>query len=106
MWRQATTRAHTAVHMGSLAVHPSTAFEAQMMELFAKISLPFISQCTHDLLQMALMSLVMLAVWLNTSKNPLYIEEKIAMIVQHLKLLTFLSMVCGTITVLINNKES
>jgi hypothetical protein len=106
MWRQATQRASTTIHMGGLHLHPQKVFENTVGETFAKMALPFISNCTDVRLQMMLMSIVMFFVYQQTVRYPLYIEEKLASLHQHLKGLTFLAMVCAALTVFIDDQES
>jgi len=107
-WRAAAHRAATDLHMGILHPNPDYVFNTMCVELMAKISLPFITTLNVDnpLNELVCVSLVGLIGFMHSMRYPPYVEQKIVLLVQHLKLLILCCMLCGLFTVVLNDRTS
>lgn len=105
MWRKASMRKATDVHLGLLHPVPQQAFSRSTVELMAKIFLPIVTTLTtyRPIFQMATVSAVGILLYVQSLVFKPYLEHKFLVLVQDLRLCTMCSMLCGLMTTIVNH---
>eukprot|EP00932_Pfiesteria_piscicida_P008518 SRR837773.1896.p3 GENE.SRR837773.1896~~SRR837773.1896.p3 ORF type:complete len:164 (+),score=54.26 SRR837773.1896:531-1022(+) len=96
------------MHLGFLHPTPSAAFLTLSVELFGKVFLPVITTWTTHLplLQMSLVTVIGAKLWLVSILRAPYVDRKWTVLVQNLKLIIFMAMAVGAVTVYVDDPES
>lgn len=107
-WWKAAERSATDLHLAFLHPNPREVFRTNILELLAKILLPVVTilLAPTPLCEMIGVMLIGLVMWVNAMIHPAYVEKKMTILVQDLKLFTFLTMACGVFTVYLEDPES
>eukprot|EP00747_Dinoflagellata_sp_TGD_P121840 gnl/TRDRNA2_/TRDRNA2_173494_c2_seq2.p1 gnl/TRDRNA2_/TRDRNA2_173494_c2~~gnl/TRDRNA2_/TRDRNA2_173494_c2_seq2.p1 ORF type:complete len:393 (+),score=41.98 gnl/TRDRNA2_/TRDRNA2_173494_c2_seq2:22-1200(+) len=108
MWRQAARRKATDLHIGVLHPKPEEAFRTHLVDLCAKVVLPYITTLTtsRPRLQMILVTTVGCIQLIECYFHPPFVEEKFLLVVQSLRLFTVGTMSCGLLTVVLEDPTS
>jgi len=107
-WWKAAERSATDLHLAFLHPNPREVFRTNILELMAKILLPVVTilLAPNPLVEMIFVFLIGLVMWVNSMVHPPYVEKKMTILVQDLKLFTMLVMACGVLTVYLEDPES
>lgn len=107
-WWKAAERSATDLHLAFLHPNPKEVFRTNILELVAKILLPVVTilLAPTPLVEMIGVLLIGVMMWGNSMIHPPYVERKMTILVQDLKLFTMLTMACGVLTVYLEDPES
>lgn len=107
-WWKAAERSATDLHLAFLHPNPREVFRTNLLELLAKILLPVVTilLAPTPLVEMISVTVIGAVMWLNSMLHPPYVERKMTVLVQDLKLFTMLTMACGVLTVYLQDPES
>eukprot|EP00930_Biecheleria_cincta_P042848 TRINITY_DN29488_c0_g1_i1.p1 TRINITY_DN29488_c0_g1~~TRINITY_DN29488_c0_g1_i1.p1 ORF type:complete len:977 (+),score=150.44 TRINITY_DN29488_c0_g1_i1:241-2931(+) len=108
MWREAARRRATDLHLGYLHPRPDAAFSMNMMELASRVLLPFITFLTtrYPVFQMAAVSTLGAASLMHALWTKPYLEQKYFYFVVWLKVYTWLVMLIGLLSAILDDQES
>eukprot|EP00931_Biecheleriopsis_adriatica_P032579 TRINITY_DN19002_c0_g1_i2.p1 TRINITY_DN19002_c0_g1~~TRINITY_DN19002_c0_g1_i2.p1 ORF type:complete len:966 (-),score=205.10 TRINITY_DN19002_c0_g1_i2:38-2935(-) len=107
-WTKAAVRSATDLHLAYLHPRPQTVFTTNFIDLLSKIALPVVTTLLafDPLWETSMVTFIGFVVWVNAILNPRYVERKMTVLDQDLKLFTMLTMACGVMTVYIDDQES
>mmetsp|Transcript_49926 Transcript_49926/g.116558 ORF Transcript_49926/g.116558 Transcript_49926/m.116558 type:complete len:976 (+) Transcript_49926:55-2982(+) len=107
-WWKAAERSATDLHLAFLHPNPREVFRTNLLELIAKILLPVVTilAAPTPLLEMSFVSAIGFVMWINAMLHPPYVERKMTVLVQDLKLFTMLTMMTGVLTVYLADPDS
>lgn len=105
LWQSAAMRKATDIHLGALHRNPLKAFHSLFVELVGKIALTWITETntSHTTVQMILVCFLGIALYVDSIYHPPFIEPKFLSLVQDIKLIIALTMLCALLTVLLHN---
>lgn len=88
-WWKAAERSATDLHLAFLHPNPKEVFRTNILELLAKIMLPVVTilLAPTPLIEMIGVTLIGAVMWANSMIHPPYVERKMTVLVQDLKLL-------------------
>jgi len=107
-WYKAAMRSATDLHLAFLHPNPRYVFRTNLLDLIAKVSLPIVTilLAPDPLIEMSLVTAIGAMLYFNAMFRAPYVERKMTVLVQDLKLFTMLTMACGVLTVYLADPDS